>query len=85
MMEYTRQLINLKDSNDSREKGTHTQANISRFQSPLPELCIQCQNTFTEKKKGADKEGLNMDRLPVLSHNLEASGLFICDQSKVLQ
>lgn len=84
MMEYTRQLINLKDSNDSREKGTHTQANISRFQSPLPELCIQCQNMFMEKK-GADEEGLNMDRLPVLSHNLEASELFICDLSKVLQ
>lgn len=84
MMEYTRQLINLKDSNDSREKGTHTQANISRFQSPLPELCIQCQNMFMEKK-GVDEEGLNMDRLPVLSHNLEASELFICDLSKVLQ
>lgn len=84
MMEYTRQLINLKDSNDSREKGTHTQANISRFQSPLPELCIQCQNMFMEKK-GTDEEGLNMDRLPILSHNLEASELFICDLSKVLQ
>lgn len=37
------------------------------------------------EKKGVDEEGLNMDRLPVLSHNLEASELFICDLSKVLQ
>lgn len=43
--------MNLKDSNDSREKGTHTQESITQFQSPHPEL------------QPTAKEGLSMDTL----------------------
>lgn len=78
-MEY-RQLINLKDSNDSREKGTYTQASTPDFSHQTNK--IEAQAMRGGSINWGERASSNLF-LTVFSYSPEMSRLFISDLSEV--